>query len=154
MIKFSQIAICIPDEDYHNRVIKNVSNTFGEIPYTDKLMMSSVDNPNSPLMLSFFHNLIDGAEVEYITSSDMDHWHNKFNQRQKPFLSHLGAYLSSDEFDRTVKTFTDLGFEIIHNTESHSHSNTREDGSERRYQDVIFGTNNTLGFNIKLTRKI
>lgn len=160
-IKFSQIAICIPNVAKHFKVLQDVTKVFGEQSYTDSLRMQGMvkhDEVDVDLILSFYHNLFYPAiEVEYITSASMEHWHVDIAHQNgnRPFLSHFGAYLEYDEFDDTERELTKLGFTKLQDTQSYDHSNKREAGEpDRHYQDIIFDSAQTLGFNIKLTRKI
>ena len=160
MIKFKQVAICIPSNLDHQATVRNIKKYLGGEIYTDELIMNGnindIEYRRISLMLSFHHGLFDGIEVELITSESFEHWHHNILEQNGgiPFLSHFGSYLSSKDFDSTVKYFTDNGFPILQNTKSDCHSHPREDGTERHYQDIIFDTSILLGFNIKITRKV
>ena len=65
----------------------------------------------------------------------------------------MGAYCSVDDIIDCIEQAKKLGFETIQKTVSHSHSNEREGGPTREYFDVIFNTEDIIGFNIKLTAK-
>ena len=160
MIKFKQIAICVPSNVEHQAIARNLEMFLGGEVYTDELtmngMMKDFQCSDVGLMLSFHHHLFDGVEVELITSESFEHWHHDILDQNGgiPFLSHLGSYLSHDDFDNAVEYFSANGISMLQNTESDGHSHPREDGTERHYQDVIFDTSLLLGFNIKLTRKV
>lgn len=162
MIKFSQVAICVPHIANHIDLMKNLNDCLGFDMYSDSLRMKGDINgmvADVDLLLSFNHDLFDNTELEYITSANMTHWHHDLarNNGYKPFLSHFGAYLDEEEFDSVVADLVERGYKMIQNTESYNHSNKRagdEDESSRHYNDVIFDTRLIMGFNIKLTKRV
>lgn len=161
-IKISQVAICVPDQTF---VVQNLKKHFDLDFYQDELKMdgnfsashNSVFFPNIPLSLSFNHDIFSSGkiELEFITSRDTKHWHLEIMKNMEvpiPFLSHLGMYCTDKEYKDMC--FEMRHYQILQSTKSHSHTNKREDGTERHYEDIIFNTNRHFGFNLKLTRKI
>ena len=110
------------------------------------------DTINSKLSLSFIFGLIDGLEIEYITPKS-EHWLSPRAEELRPFISHLGAYCDIDLMNDCILEARNMEIEILQKTISHSHSNKRDNGIEREYFDVIFNTENHIGFNIKLSAK-
>lgn len=158
-MKISQIAICVGDMDAN---IKNLNQAFGFDFYKDSLKMKGYFNDqlaSDPvnLLLGFNHNMMDGVELEFISSDSYEHWHKKDN-RKTPFLSHLGVYCDSeDEFYKITSTMMFFGFNVLQDSTSFDHSNKRVgDGekSSRSYQDVIFDSEEKFGFNLKLSLKV
>lgn len=159
MILFQQVAICIPTLSKHDKVLADVEESFGTKIYSDSLRMEGDILGNTvdvDLKLSFDHGLFENLEVEFITSEHQSHWHKDHLNinGNRPFLSHFGSYLGSEDFDDAVEHFEERGFPMLQCTESYDHSNKRENGKPRHYQDVIFNTFETYGFNVKLTRKL
>lgn len=154
-MKFTQIAIYVPNIEI---IDDSFFSVFGKKLIEDKLKMSGVMEGNEvvdlPLTLKFDFDLFDGAEIEYINSSSVEHWHSG-KDLTKPFLSHLGVYCSDREFENIRYLMTAvLKAKILQSTESEDHTNKRLDGTERHYQDIVFGTEGFIGFNIKITRKL
>jgi hypothetical protein len=159
-MKFTQIAIFVPVQEEFKQ---NFLDTFGYEMYTDTLRMIGFFNGRGAdvdLTLSFNHDVMDGVEIEYITSENANHWHREKMaiHGKQPFLSHLGIYCTKKEFDKYCKMFDEMGYEKLQDSTSYSHSNKREedgDGpSSRSYHDVIFNTEKFIGFNIKLSSKV
>jgi hypothetical protein len=156
-MKISQVAIYVPDQSV---VLRNMEQVFGPLNfYSDELEM--VGNMRGllefipPILLGFTHLLMDGVELEYITSSGHQHWHSVMleESKGKPFLSHLGAYVSQEDIAIMTMKMDKLGILQLQNTYSYNHTNPRGDGTERHYTDVIFDTRDFLGFNLKLSAK-
>ena len=161
-MKISQIAIYVPKQDL---VQQDMEKIFGDLGfYSDRLKMDGAMLTNNsiitvydlPLRLLFSHQLMDGVELEYITSDSISHWHTDIIHEigNVPFLSHLGAYVSKEEVRPFVDTMARMGIKIIQDTLSKDHSNKRDDGSDRRYRDIVFDSRKTIGFNIKLSVKL
>lgn len=158
---FSQIAIYIPNHELYKN---NFSKIFGSSMYTDVLRMKGIFNrvvsDDVDLKLSFNHSIMNGVEIEYITSKSKYHWHAAKISKNPfmPFLSHLGVYCNDGEIEVYYSKLMKLKVPILQDSISYDHSNKRtEDGdgpSSRHYRDVIFDTESLIGFNIKLSSKI
>lgn len=153
-MKFSQIAIYVPDQESY---CDNFEQFFGNKMYTDRLKMFGIFAGRAvsdvDLELSFDHSIMDGVEVEYITSFDDCHWHSG-KDLTKPFLSHLGIYCSKEDFQKYYEFLLTMGAELLQHSTSYDHSNKRKGDkkkSSRKYSDAIFNTEEYIGFNIKLS---
>lgn len=150
----SQIAIRVPDQ---LSVQSNIQNIFGFSEFfNDKLKMDGsflgeiledVD-----LNLSFNYQVVPNFELEFITTPCEDHWHNEIIEKSgEVFLSHLGVYCGLEFLRATTEVLESKDIKILQHSVSYDHSNKRSDGSVRSYEDVIFDTEDMLGFRLKLS---
>lgn len=146
----------------HYKAIEEFGRLFGKKMYTDHLTMTGQMRRqiaiDIPLDLSFDHEMMDGVEIEYISSTSAEHWHQEIikTNGNQPFLSHLGVYCEKDEMNSIMLIMAGLFVPILQRTLSSNHTNKRAGDdlfSSRSYLDVIFDTRALVGFNVKLSCK-
>lgn len=153
-MKIKQIAIAVPDLCDARNLLEKL---FGaDFQVDDEMLMDGFFNgshqENVDLSLSFDYKVLkDADELELIKSDNPYHWH----RNDTGFVSHFGIYCDNEaELFHAVSTLKNEGFEIIQDSISNGHSRPNQDGSERRYRDVVFNTAFAIGFNIKLSLKV
>jgi len=152
----NQIALRVPDQSV---AMSNILNSFNVATKfdLDSLKMDGVFNgrivKDVQLDLSFNFEIIKGFEFELITSSSNYHWHNKIIERSGSefFLSHLGCYCSQEKMEEVHEHMINENIKLIQETVSREHSSIRSDGSLRCYKDLIFESEEFLGFRLKLS---
>lgn len=153
-MKFTQIAIYHPRLDVAK---KENEDTFIREIYKDSMLMDGMFAGKKvegiQLNLMFLHGLFEGSEIEFISSPSEFHWHKKKIELigNVPFLSHIGAYLGSNDFAYYSSYFKSM-FSVLQDSISHEH--TRPNCEHKSYNDLIFDSENAIGFNIKLTRRL
>ena len=153
-MKIKQIAIRVPDINEAKLILAKLFNS--NFLIDDNLKMDGNFGDENiagvNLDLSFDYEVLNGAdELELIHTDSEDHWHSKLG---RGFLSHFGVYCESkSEFDSACSCLDGMNFKKIQDSISYDHSRSNSDGTERSYFDIIYNTQDKLGFNIKLTLK-
>lgn len=153
-MKIKQLAIAVPDFNLAKKILSDLFDSDFIIDDEDIKMSGFFDgkqNNNIDLKLSFDYNtLSDLDELELIKSDSIEHWHHNSNG----FVSHLGIYCESESELNIAIARCGQYFYVLQDSISKDHSRPNEDGSERKYRDVVFKSNHILGFNIKLSLKV
>lgn len=154
-MKIKQLAIQVPDIERAKLILSHLFEA--NFNMDDDLKMDGSflgkNCKNIPVSLSFDFDVLQSCnELELIKSKSYDHWHS---EHIDGFTSHLGVYCESkEELYHICEILNSYGFEIIQNSISSGHSRPNQDGSERRYIDIIYNSSSVIGFNIKLSLKV
>jgi len=112
-------------------------------------------NPaSSTAYMAFNYEVLPGIEYELLVYDGQTRWDGHLYEAPDigmPFISHISYHV--DDIDAEVAEMTERFGHPIQAFETHDHTNPRIQG-KKRFNEVIFGTRELFGHDIKLIQRI
>jgi hypothetical protein len=154
-IKFEQIAIAVANSEAAEQWKKDAGLDNSEWSSDVVVAEGYVQGFSEPCVntahLQFCYD--NGMELELIYYVEghnyLEHCMNYNHGMVPPFVSHIGSHVDSIEEEKQK-----LGFPVLQEVTTISHTNPFLVNNKRQYKYCIFDTMGNLGFNLKLIERI
>ena len=151
-LKIEQVAITGPCP---NEIINNLKKIGLREWSTDTVVTKGTvfgeEDVTNVAELNFNYDL--GFELEVLKYLAGANWHER-RQSHRPFLSHIGMHVDTDEeLDGWKRIMKGMGIGIAQEVKTLSHTNPIIAG-KRNYHYVVFDSVDKLGFDLKLIKRI
>lgn len=162
--EFHQVAIHVPEDHHelavnmlrmmgHLEWIEDEADLVGETwnPFTGEYVQSEIHGH-----MSFNYSMLAGRELEIISYTGDSHHKLSGTEERNPngFISHMSV--NSNDAERQsaaiIERF-DGDVRVVHRFETFNHRNPAIAG-KRRFKEVVLGTRNIIGFDVKIIERL
>lgn len=154
---FHQVALYVPDHDAGLNMLRALGyNNWSHDRATLVGFLEDGTNIVTEGRMSFNYDVLGGRELELLTYYGDSHHHRSGRVAQDgsgaPFISHMSAHVE-DAHRRGHEMADALRVPVVHEFETFNHHNPAIAGT-KRFRELILGTRDTLGFDIKLIERL